>query len=337
MNESLPETLKGFIPISLSDLRPDDILSFDVYLFMERNQKLILYRKKNQEFEETKLKYFEKMKIKTFFIKEEDRELYQKYLSQAFTGILTNEDMPEEEKQESLKKASKKVLDDLFNKDEGENEGIDSNVQAIVKEIVTSVSKEIKMGEVYEKLTAMITDEDNTFSHSLNVSSYSVLFAFALGVVSSTDISNIGIAGVLHDIYLASLPTDLVERYRNGDELNTAEMLKIRRHPHGAEEIIRKRYKNFNEQIIWIIRQHHEQPDGLGYPLGLKSENISYLAKILSIANTFDNTVYIYKRKGTPPTPPEIFDLMKQKWKQENQIFDMDIFDELMKVIFNWG
>ena len=41
-------------------------------------------------------------------------------------------------------------------------------------------------------------------------------------------------------------------------------------------------------EIVPIVRQHHERYEGGGYPLGLKGEEIDYLARILTIADSFD-------------------------------------------------
>ena len=37
-----------------------------------------------------------------------------------------------------------------------------------------------------------------------------------------------------------------------------------------------------------IIRHHHERWDGKGYPDGLSGENIPFLSRILSVADSFD-------------------------------------------------
>jgi HD-GYP domain-containing protein (c-di-GMP phosphodiesterase class II) len=318
--------------ISIADIKAGETLPYDLYLYMERNQKLILYRKKNQQFEEDKLKYFQNLKMKNFYIKKEDQEAYAKHTAENLVNIMDDEGLSEEEKTEQLKEATKELLGDMFSSDEP-NEEVQNNMQSIVKNIVTTVSKDSKIAEMYEKLQSMISDDGSTFSHSLNVSTYSVMFAFAIGIARSQDVSNLGIASILHDVYLATLPKGLIDKYRDGEELNTAELMKIRKHPNGAEDIIKQKYKDFNPQIIWIIRQHHEQPDGLGYPLGLKSENISVLSKVLAIADLYDNTVRISKVKKLNPSPSEIFSIMKSKWKEEKQIFEMSIFSELVNSI----
>ena len=45
--------------------------------------------------------------------------------------------------------------------------------------------------------------------------------------------------------------------------------------------------KEFSE-VVPIIKHHHEKYDGSGYPSNLKGEEIPYLARILTIIDSFD-------------------------------------------------
>ncbi len=42
------------------------------------------------------------------------------------------------------------------------------------------------------------------------------------------------------------------------------------------------------EEIIPVVKHHHERYDGQGYPSKLAGENIPYLARITAVADTFD-------------------------------------------------
>jgi HD-GYP domain-containing protein (c-di-GMP phosphodiesterase class II) len=58
------------------------------------------------------------------------------------------------------------------------------------------------------------------------------------------------------------------------------------------------------EQLKMVVdgmRYHHERPDGHGYPLGLKGEEIPMIARIISVADTFDAMTSTRPyRKGLP-------------------------------------
>ncbi|MCX5710447.1 MAG: HD domain-containing protein, partial [Candidatus Omnitrophica bacterium] len=44
----------------------------------------------------------------------------------------------------------------------------------------------------------------------------------------------------------------------------------------------------FDEEMLSIVRSHHERYDGLGYPDGLKGDIISIFAQIVSVADAYD-------------------------------------------------
>jgi HD-GYP domain-containing protein (c-di-GMP phosphodiesterase class II) len=60
----------------------------------------------------------------------------------------------------------------------------------------------------------------------------------------------------------------------------------IRRHPEIGREFVRM--LNMPEPVIDCVHYHHERMDGMGYPRGLKAEQIPLGAKIISVADCFD-------------------------------------------------
>ena len=64
------------------------------------------------------------------------------------------------------------------------------------------------------------------------------------------------------------------------------EFEEIRTHPQIAVDILRPIH--FMSDIIPLILHHHERPDGKGYPDGLAGEEIPVIARILSVADTYE-------------------------------------------------
>lgn len=54
-------------------------------------------------------------------------------------------------------------------------------------------------------------------------------------------------------------------------------------------------------EAVQIIALHHERWDGTGYPFALKEERIPYLARLVALAQTFDELTA--EHSGTPPLP----------------------------------
>jgi response regulator RpfG family c-di-GMP phosphodiesterase len=121
-----------------------------------------------------------------------------------------------------------------------------------------------------------------TSGHSSRVTGYAVRVAKSLGV-SASSIETLRYAGRLHDI--GKLGISEATLHKHG-ALSEDEWLTIREHPMKGERIIQS--LGFLDRARPIVRHHHEQWDGGGYPDGLKGEEIPFLTRILSVADCYD-------------------------------------------------
>ena len=87
----------------------------------------------------------------------------------------------------------------------------------------------------------------------------------------------------LHDIGKINISQETLITEKR---LNDQQRAEIRRHPHDGAEIVRN-IKGFDE-IADILLQHHEKYDGTGYPYGKAGQDLHYLARILTLADSFD-------------------------------------------------
>lgn len=97
-----------------------------------------------------------------------------------------------------------------------------------------------------------------------------------------TAISRLKRAGYLHDIGKIVLDEDMFGR----DALSEEEYEKMRQHP-----IVGYRILNLFDDTLDLaeyVFSHHERWDGLGYPKGLKGEQIHMVSRIISIAETYE-------------------------------------------------
>jgi putative nucleotidyltransferase with HDIG domain len=87
----------------------------------------------------------------------------------------------------------------------------------------------------------------------------------------------------LHDVGKINIPQEvLISEKRLTDE----QWEQMKKHPSDGADIVRK-IKNF-DLVADIVEQHHEKYNGSGYPNGLQGDNISFLARILTLADSFD-------------------------------------------------
>jgi len=129
------------------------------------------------------------------------------------------------------------------------------------------------------------------FNHSSRVSFYSTLLANRLNL-SLPEQKSLALGAFLHDIGKIAIEGQLLSKT---EEHETAEQDLLKRHPEiGARMILPL---GLPAEVGQIISYHHERYDGSGYPYGLQGEGIPLLARIVSIAQTFDHLT------TDPPTP----------------------------------
>lgn len=94
--------------------------------------------------------------------------------------------------------------------------------------------------------------------------------------------------GFLHDIGMVGLPSSILSKKRT--EMNGEERELYLSHP-ALSEIILKEIE-FLWPIAKLVRAHHEQVNGLGFPDGLSGKEIPLISKIVSAASVYDNLVH---------------------------------------------
>jgi DNA-binding CsgD family transcriptional regulator len=106
--------------------------------------------------------------------------------------------------------------------------------------------------------------------------------------IDGESIATIRRAALLHDIGLVAIPSFVL--HKPLERLSEAEWEMLRLHPYHAERIL-ARAPVFSP-LRHIVASHHEQPDGQGYFRGLNDGEIPSGARILAIADRFDELTH---------------------------------------------
>jgi putative nucleotidyltransferase with HDIG domain len=121
-----------------------------------------------------------------------------------------------------------------------------------------------------------------TARHSAAVARYAYAVAKAAGC-SEEELRIVHTAGLLHDIGKFAFPDRILLADR---PLSEADLKVVRQHPINGANLVR-RIEGY-EKIAAVILAHHERVDGTGYPYGLREAEIPPLARIISVADTYD-------------------------------------------------
>src|SRR5262245_37598575 len=130
---------------------------------------------------------------------------------------------------------------------------------------------------------AIDAKDDVTHSHVRRVQAYAVGLAGALGVEDEGAIKAIKAAALLHDTGKLAVPEHILNKPGG---LTPAEFEQMKRHVDIGADILS--LVDFPFPVVPIVRCHHENWDGSGYPRGVKAEDIPIGARILSVVDCFD-------------------------------------------------
>jgi putative nucleotidyltransferase with HDIG domain len=130
--------------------------------------------------------------------------------------------------------------------------------------------------------TALEADEPYTHGHSYRVAQYAIGIGRRLNM-NEKELENLEYAGMLHDIGKIAITNDIVCKPAR---LTKDEFDILSSHPVIGGEIVEQ--MKFLRDAADLVRHHHERPDGLGYPDGLKNDEISLGSHILNLCDAVD-------------------------------------------------
>ncbi|MCX9156688.1 DUF3391 domain-containing protein [Niveibacterium sp. 24ML] len=188
--------------------------------------------------------------------------------------------------------------------------------KAMVGQLVDCLSAD---GDVAINLMADRIGADDVYVHSLNVAVLSLMLAREQGM-GHDELVSLGLGALMHDIGKMDVPPKVLMKQ---DALTSAENALLKEHvSFGVKSAARI---GLAPDVLAVIAQHHEHVDGSGYPRGLTGDKISLLAKIVAIANTYDNLCNP-QNPARGMTPHEALALMYAQHRNRFEVAPLNTF-----------
>ena len=175
-----------------------------------------------------------------------------------------------------------------------------------------------------EALATAINAKDGvTHDHIRRVQAYAVGLARVMGVVDDATIKAIEAAALLHDTGKLAVPEHILNK---PGSLTPTEFEKMKLHVDVGADILST--IDFPYPVVPIVRCHHENWDGSGYPRGIKGAEIPVGARILSVVDCFDalTSDRPYRRALSEEAA---FDILKAR---RGTMYDPAIVDTFIRV-----
>ncbi len=151
--------------------------------------------------------------------------------------------------------------------------------------------------DTVEALAESIEKKDSyTGGHTKRVVHFALCIAKYLPL-NQEQVERLRLGALLHDVGKIGIDDSIL---RKAAPLDEAEWKVMKRHPELGHSIL-GRVESLKD-VLGAMRFHHERWDGKGYPLGLRGEEIPFMARIVAVADAYDAMVSTRPyRKGMDP------------------------------------
>ncbi len=212
---------------------------------------------------------------------------------------LTKADRKKVQLSESVKARVSEGIQFIYNSG-SDSKAMSSAASNITEDLMDAI---FKNNAVALDISALKTSDEYTFKHSVDVATIAMITAKSAGL-SKTEVYNIGVSGLLHDVGKTKVPDEILNK---PGPLNDEEFTIMKNHSLYGYRMI-EHNDELTQAVKLAVLQHHEKIDGSGYPLGVKSDQITKFAKILSVSDIYDALVTDrpYKQAFTQRTAIEM-------------------------------
>jgi putative nucleotidyltransferase with HDIG domain len=181
-----------------------------------------------------------------------------------------------------------------------------------------------QVGMLSAMLRTLDLRDQMTARHSAAVARYSRAIAQRAGY-SRQEEELVHIAALLHDIGKFILPDRILKA---NVPLTDEDWMLIKRHPQQGARVVSS--LDGYGPVAEIILAHHERIDGNGYPRGLAGDDIPELARIISVADTYD----VMTARDSYRTPMSSYDAIVELRRVAGKQLDprfVEVFIELLE------
>jgi len=238
--------------------------------------------------------------------------LYIKYMQ----GLSEEKRIEREEKTgySEVKQETVEMLSEIIEKKE-------VNPMSLLK-VSVSVSNRLESTDsttIFSLISALAPKDEYMQRHCVNTGLLNGLFGRWLGF-SKEKVDRLVLIGLLHDAGKALMPKSVLGATRG---LTNTEFEVMKQHPLKSYDLLHA----FPDSIRNACRWHHERYDGVGYPDGLKGDEISIEARITAISDVYDAIVSQRSYK-VARSPFAVMALLKESSGKQ---FDPALIDIFMK------
>jgi len=270
--------LESFQPVPLDVLRLDQIAGFDIYIRVDPEKPLVLYREKALPFTRGTRARLVKNGVRRVYIHVDQQQEYRQYVERNLGAILADPRLEPSEKGGVLYNSVTGLIEDTLKEPRA------PEVVPRSKEMVRNTCKYLfEQKGALEHLMRVSSFDYYTYTHSVNVFVFS-LSLFGRVYFRDDDLMDFGLGALLHDIGKSAVDPAVTSCK---GKLTPGQFEEMKKHTIYGHQILTE-HGSVGSIPLDVTLHHHEKLDGSGYPDGLKGDEITEFARMVTIADIFD-------------------------------------------------
>lgn len=302
-----------YCPIRTNLLIRVSPLKSDIFIRLSREKFVKLFRT-GDEFDENDLKkYYEAKGVEYMYLKRKEIAEFLEKFKQELDKLLARTDLKQEEAMEASEMSHEAVAE-LVHKI-----GFTQEVQEIAKKNVELALKVIGSNPKLADVISKITKEGNYLSqHSTVLAHVSCCVAKEMEWGSESTFSKLALASFMHDISLTNAEIAKIGTLRELEDrkadFSSEEVKNYHLHPAKSADVVRS-FQEIPADVDVIVMQHHERPNGGGFPRGLAHNYVAPLSALFIVAHDLTQAIL---EKGESFNLPLFVDERKSQFNQGN-------------------
>lgn len=307
-------------PIAVSNLSPNTVADFDLYIRTTNKHAPVLYRSKEIPLTQSACDRLAEGDVVEVYVDASDEPAYYRHIEKNLRTILTDAEVSTVEKSETMYSVTQNLLKEAFS-DPRTGDIVKRSTQVVESNVAFLLDNQDALFE----LMKVASFDYYTYTHSVNVFMFSVSLAQRLGMRDREALYEFGLGALLHDVGKYRLDPSIINSRGN---LTSEQWDSMKMHPVYGEEILVE-LGGLTPMALDVVRHHHEKQNGTGYPDGLTRRELSSFVRMSTIADIFDALTTRRSYKGAIDSYPALKMMREKMWDE----IDRDMYNEFVQMI----
>lgn len=273
----------------------------------------------------------------SLYIHQKDWDSYLKQMSAHLIQLIDKGKVSTKIISKKLFSASREIMKGFFN-DSQVSQPMGKTADQVVETLLACFSQtDLKFGS----LAKILATDMQAYTHSLNVAIYCIAYGSHIKLPPG-DLYALGVGAIFHDLGLLKIPQKTLHKQGlhhdignlpvvepGNTDLTPQEVEMLKNHPIQGRRMLEALHR-YDDPILNMVEQHHENFRAGGYPVNLSGDNISFFARICKVADTFDTLQNPRPYRAKHYTSFQALQFMVDKIKNQ---FDPEILKVFIKIM----